>query len=100
MTVMSKSGLFALLKQESSNFLTDTFHSMMHNENNHDTMKSITHAVLKRVQFLCASAMSYLKQLINSSDEVDVLLQGFYSILCFTKASCPLLPFFTKEKSL
>ena len=75
------------------------FHSMMHNEKTHDTMKSIMHAVLKSVQFLCANAMNCLKQLINSSDEVDVILQGFYSILCLTKASCSLLSFFTKEKS-
>lgn len=53
------------------------FHSRMHNENNRDTMKSIMHVVLKSVQYLWANAMSYLKQFINSSDEVIVILQGF-----------------------
>lgn len=63
-------------------------------------MKINMHVVLKSVQHLCANATSYLKQYINFSDEVDMILQEFHSTLCLTKAYCSLLSFFTKEKSL
>lgn len=58
------------------NFLIDVFHCVTHNKNNCDPMKSTIYVVFKNVWYLCANVMSYLKPFIDSSDEIDVILQG------------------------